>query len=131
MDIMNFLNTIWFKKWLVHISKCYVQYLLGHQNECCLVHMDHIMVYCAIHEHISKFLINPEADLGHWTTQDGVKPNPTKIVFIENPEESKKLKDIKSCQDLTSYKLFNSSPLLCEPMYISNPSTPMNKSSRS
>lgn len=99
--------------------------LLGIQNERCLVYMDDIIIYSpTIHEHISRltevfkrlrkanlkiqpdkceFLRKEVAYLGHLITQDGVKPNPSKIDCIRNFPEPKTQKEIKSFLGLAGY----------------------------
>lgn len=99
--------------------------LLGIQNERCLVYMDDIIVYSAtIHDHILRltevfkrlrkanlkiqpdkceFLRKEVAYLGHLITEDGVKPNPSKVACIKNFPTPKCAKDIKSFLGLAGY----------------------------
>ncbi|XP_050507921.1 uncharacterized protein LOC126885399 [Diabrotica virgifera virgifera] len=99
--------------------------LLGILNERCLVYMDDIIVYSpTIHDHIFRltevfkrlrnanlkiqpdkceFLRKEVAYLGHLITQDGVKPNPSKVDCIQRFPEPKTPKDIKSFLGLAGY----------------------------
>ena len=99
--------------------------LLGIQNERCLVYMDDIIIYSlTIHEHLNRlkevfkrlrkanlkiqpdkceFLRKEVAYLGHLVTENGVKPNPSKIECIQEFPEPKSPKDIKSFLGLAGY----------------------------
>lgn len=99
--------------------------LVGIQNERCLVYMDDIIVYSpTIQEHLSRlsevfkrlrsanlkiqpdkceFLRKEVAYLGHLITQEGVKPNPSKVECILNFPQPRNAKDIKSFLGLAGY----------------------------
>lgn len=99
--------------------------LRGIQNEKCLVYLDDIIIFStSLQEHLcnlkevferlkdanfkiqldkSEFLRKEVAYLGHIVTPEGVKPNPDKIIAIQNYPLPKNVKQIKGFLGLLGY----------------------------